>query len=83
MLLQPAIGHVASVARKSFGLRQIGGRSSFVRVTEDEFTRLERRAGARGRHLATAFNDGLRESIAITEVVVRIDEWRYCRQVKR
>ena len=83
MLLQPAIGHEAAVARESFGLRQIGGRSSLVRVTEDEFTRLERRAGARGQHLATAFNDGLRESIAIAEVVVRIDEWRYGRQVKR
>src|SRR5436190_22928925 len=83
MLLQPAIGHEAAVARESFGLRQIGGRSSFVRVAEDEFTRLARRAVARGRHLATVFNDGLRESIAIAEVVVGIDEWRYGVQVKR
>src|SRR4029077_329433 len=83
MLLQPAIGHVAAVARENFGLRQIGGRSGFVRITEDEFTRLELRTGAGGRHLATAFNDGVRESIAIAEVIVRIDEWRYGRQVKR
>src|SRR6516165_10528322 len=64
-------------------LRQIGGRSCFVRVTEDEFTRLERRTRAGCGRLATAFNDGLRESIAIAEVVVRIDKWWYGRQVKR
>src|SRR6476620_7641152 len=82
MLLQPPIGHVATVARYNFGLRQIGGQSGFVWVTEDEFARLERRAGAGCWHLATAFNDGLRESIAIAEVVVRIDEWGHGGQVK-
>src|SRR6185437_15120454 len=83
VLLQAAIGHVTAVARESFGLREVGGRPSFVRVTEDEFTRFQWRAGARSRILATAFNDRLRESIAIAEMVVRIDEWRYGREVKR
>src|SRR5262245_2149938 len=83
MLLQPAIRHVTAVARENFGLRQISRRSGFIRVTEDEFTRLERGAGAGCRHLATVFNDGLRESITVAEVVVRIDEWRYGRQVER
>ena len=42
----------------------------------------ERRAGAGRRHLASAFDDRLRESIAITEVIVRIDEWGHGLQIK-
>ena len=83
MLLQAAIGHVAAVAGKNFGLRQIGGRSVFVRVAEDEFTRLERRAGAGRRHLAGALDDRLREPVAIAEVVVCIVERRRRLQVQR
>ena len=83
MLLQAAIGHVAAVAGKNFGLRQIGGRSVFVRVPEDEFARLERRAGAGRRHFASAFDDRLREPVAVAEMVVRIVERRRRLQVQR
>src|SRR6478672_4707991 len=83
MLLQAAIGHVAAVAGKNFWLRQIGGRSVFVRVTEDEFTRLERRAGARRRHFASTLDDRLREPVAVAEMVVRVVERRRRLQVQR
>ena len=59
MLLQAAVSHIAAVAGKNFGLRQIGGRSVFVRVPEDEFAWLERRAGAGRRHLPGALDDRL------------------------
>src|SRR5262249_62066892 len=75
MRLQPPIGHVTAVAGQNFGLRQIDGRSEFVRITENEFARLERRVGAGRRHFASAFNDRLREPVTIAEVVVCIDEW--------
>ena len=83
MLLQAAIGHVAAVAGENFGLRQIGGRSVFVRVAEDEFARLERRAGAGRRHFAGAFDDRLRKPVAVAEMVVRIVERRRRLQVQR
>src|SRR5262249_47795268 len=44
MLLQPAIGHVAAVAGKCVRLRAVGGHSIFVRIAEDKFARLQRRA---------------------------------------
>ena len=40
-LLEAAIGHIAAVAGKNFWLRQIGRRSVFVRVPEDELARLQ------------------------------------------
>ena len=51
MLLEAAIGHIAAVAGKNFWLRQIGGRSDFVLVPEDEFPWFERRPSrASARH---------------------------------
>src|SRR6266536_2282545 len=76
MLLQAAISHVAAVAGQNFRLWQIGGRSVFVRVAEDEFARLERRAGAGRRHFASALDDRLREPVAVAEMVVCIVERR-------
>ena len=77
MLLQAAIGHVAAVAGKNFWLRQIGGRSVFVRISENEFARLERRTGPGRGHFAGAFDDRLREPVAVAEVVVCVVErWR-------
>ena len=83
VFLQAAIGHVAAVAGKDFRLRQIGARSVLVRVAEDEFARLERRAGARRRRLAGAFDDRLRKPVAVAEVIVRIVERRRRLQVQR
>ena len=57
--------------------------ASFVRVTQNEFARLERRTRPGCRQFPAAFNDRLRQSIAIAKVVVRIDEWRHGLQVKR
>src|SRR5207302_883054 len=76
MLLQAAIGHIAAVAGKNFWLRQIGGRPVFIRVPEDEFARLERRARAGRWHFASALNDRLREPVAVAEMVVRVVERR-------
>jgi putative DNA primase/helicase len=50
----------------------IGGHSKFVRIAKDKFARLQRRARAGGRFLAAAFNDWLRESVAKSEMVVRM-----------
>ena len=52
MLLETAIGHIAAVTGKNFWLRQIGRRSVFVRVPEDEFARLERRTRTGRRRIA-------------------------------
>ena len=74
---------IAAVAGQNFRLRQVGGRSVFVRVAEDELAWLERRAGAGRRYVAGAFDDRLREPVAIAEVVVRVIERRRRLQVQR
>jgi len=76
MLFQAAISHVAAIAGQNFRSWQIGGRSVFVRVPEDEFARLERRAGAGRWHFASALDDRLREPVAVAEMVVRVVERR-------
>ena len=77
MLLQSAISHVAAIAGENFGLRQIGGRSEFVRVAKDEFARLQRRASAGRGRLPGSFNDWLRNPVPVAKVVVRVNEWRH------
>src|SRR5437762_3604512 len=83
MLLQAAIGHVASVAGKNLGFGKIGREAVFVRVAEDEFSRLERGTGPWRRLFACPFNDRLREPIAVPEVVVRMAKRRRRLQVQR
>ena len=83
MLLQAAISHVAAVAGQNFRLRQIGGRSVFVRVAEDEFAGFERPPGAGCRNLSGAFHDRLGEPVAVAEMVMCIVERRRRLQVQR
>ena len=74
---------IAAVAGQNFWLRQIGGRSVFVRVAEDEFARLERRAGAGRWHFASALDDRLGKPVAVAEMVMRVVERRRRLQVQR
>src|SRR5439155_11872339 len=69
VLLQPAIGHVAAVAGEDPRLREIGRRPVLVGVTHDELAGLERRAGAGRWHITRSLDDGLREPVAVAEVV--------------
>jgi hypothetical protein len=57
-------------------LRQVDGRSVLVGVAKDKFPWFEWRAGAGRWYVVSAFNDWLREPIAVTEVVVCSIEWR-------
>ena len=83
MLLQATISHVAAIAGQNFRFWHISGRPLFIRVTEDEFARLERPPGAGCRHLSGAFYDRLGEPIAVAKVVVGIVERRCRLQVQR
>jgi len=78
MLLQSAICHVAAIAGQNFGLRQIGGRSEFVRVAKDEFARLQRRASTGRGRLPGSFNDRLLNPVTVAKMVVRVNERRHC-----
>ena len=55
----------------------------FVRIAEDELTRLERRAGTGRRLVAAPFDHRLRQPIAIAEVIVGVIKWRRRVQVQR
>src|SRR5438093_218790 len=83
MCLQAAIGDVAAVAGKGLALWQTTAGTAFVWVAEDELARLQRGAGAGCRLLTSAFDDRLREPVAIAKVVVRITERRCGLQVQR
>jgi hypothetical protein len=83
MFLQPAIRHVAAIAGKYVRLRTIGGHSILVWIAEDEFARLQRRARAGRRLLATAFDDRLRKSVPIPKMVVCMVERRTRIEIKQ
>src|SRR4030095_15317750 len=71
------------MARQNFGLWQVGGRSVFVGIAEDEFTGLEGSTSAWCRHFAGALDDRLREPITVTKVVMCIIERRSRLEVQR
>src|SRR5258705_14008918 len=77
------MGHEAAIERKHLRLRQVGGRTVFVRVAEDELTWLERRARAWSRIVAAPFDRWLRQPIAKAEVIVGMIKWRCRVQVQR
>src|SRR5580700_4104807 len=83
MLLQAAISHIAAVAGQNLRLWQIGGRSVFVRVAEDEFAGFEQPPGPGSRNLSGVFHDRLGEPVAVPEMVMCIVEWRRRLQVQR
>ena len=72
MLRKSAVGHVAAVARESFGLRVIGYDTVFVRIAEDELTRLQRIPGAGCRLLARPLDHRLRKTVAVAKMIVSI-----------
>ena len=69
-----ATGSRAAAARR---------RAVFVGVAEEELARLQRRARARGRHVARPFDHRLRQPVAVAEVIVRVVERRRRLQVER
>ena len=71
VLLQPAVGRVASIAAEDFGLGLAGHVAVLVGVAEDEFARLQRTARAGRRLVARAprMIGQLREPVTVTKVV--------------
>ena len=76
MLRKPAVGHVAAVARESFGLRAVGYDTVFVWIAEDELTRLQRIPGAGRRFFARLLNHRLRQTVAVAKMIVSVAERR-------
>jgi hypothetical protein len=83
VLLQPAVSQEAPVAREDLGLREELLGSVLVGIAEDELAGLERRAGTGRGHVATSFDDRLRQPVAPPEVVVRVVEGRCRLQIER
>src|SRR5579863_1774986 len=83
MLRKPAVGHVAAVPRENFGLRAVGYDPVFVGVAKDELARLQRIAGAGRGLLARSFNDRLRETVPVAEMIVSIAKRRNRLEVER
>src|SRR5262245_39726428 len=83
MFFEAAIRHIAAVVRKNRWLRQMGGRTLFVRIAEDELAGFQRRTGARCRLFTAALDHWLRQPITVAEVIVRILERRCGRHVQR
>ena len=75
VLLQPPVGHVASIAAQDFWLRQIG-RPVLVGIAEDELSRLQRRAGPRRRLFTRSLDHQLRQPVPEPEVIMCIIERR-------
>jgi hypothetical protein len=83
VFLKPHIGDIAAVARKNLRLRQPGRRSIFIRIAEKKFSCTNRRTRA-GRWLTIYSLDvGLRQTIAIPEVLMRIGKRRNGFQIER
>ena len=72
MLLQSAIGHEGAISGESFWLRQRHHLAALILMSKNEFTRLDRCAGAGRRLYSASFYLGFREPIAITEMFVRV-----------
>ena len=83
VFLQTPIRHEAAVARKDLGLRLLSRGAVFVRVAENEFARLQRRAGAGSRIFAGAFDGRLREPVTVSKVIVSVIERRRRLQIER
>ena len=72
MLREPAIGHIAAVARENFRLRAVRRDAVFVRVAQDELTRLQGIPGAGRGLLARPLNDRLRQTVPVTEMIMGV-----------
>ena len=59
------------------------GGAGFVGVAQEEFARLQRRARTGRRNFARTLNRGLRQSVTVAEVVVRMIERRCRLQIER
>ena len=73
VLLHPAIGHKASVAREDLRWRQ-GHGAVLVRVTEDKLSGLEGRTGAGRRHFTRALDHRLGKAVAVAEMIMGVIE---------
>src|SRR5262245_39642411 len=82
VLLQSAVREIASVPRQDLGLRQRHV-AVFVRIPEEELSRLERSSGARGWRDPRSLDFRLRHAIAISEVIVGVIERRRRLEIKR
>src|SRR5438876_955893 len=72
MLLQSAIGHEGAISGENFWLRQRHHLATLILMSENEFPRLDRRAGAGRRLYSASFDLGFREPISIAEMLVRV-----------
>src|SRR5262245_57216644 len=74
MLLHPEVGEIADIAGEDLGLAERGRLTGLVGEAEEELAGLEGRARA-GRGLdAGALDHGLRQSVAVAEMLVRVLE---------
>ena len=72
VLLQSAIGHEGAVSRENFRLWQRHHLAALILMSENEFTRLYRRARAGRRLYSASFDLRFREPISISEMLVRV-----------